>query len=62
MSCGCGKLKEKNLKREQVRELAIKYQKEHGGIIVFFLCSDYDFTELENFTDDGEKREIEYIL
>jgi hypothetical protein len=63
MSCGCkGKNSEQNAKKEQVRRLAVEYQKKHGGVIVFYLCSDYDFTELENFTDDGKKREIEYIL
>jgi hypothetical protein len=61
MSCDCGKRKQKNLQREKVYELAVKYQKEHGGIIVFFKCSDYDFTELENFNENG-KTEIQYIL
>ncbi|MDR2066208.1 MAG: transposase, partial [Prevotellaceae bacterium] len=41
-------------------ELAVKYQKKHGGVIVFYLCNDYDFTEYENFINDGKKREIEY--
>ncbi|MDR1347350.1 MAG: hypothetical protein LBJ63_02820 [Prevotellaceae bacterium] len=63
MGCGCkGKNKEKNAKKDMVRKLAGEYQKKHGGVIVFYLCSDYDFTELENFINDGKKREIEYIL
>jgi hypothetical protein len=61
MSCDCGKIKENNTKRETVFELARKYQKEHGGIVVFFKCSDYDFTEYENFNENG-KTEIQYIL
>jgi hypothetical protein len=62
MACNCkGKNKEKNVNRERIRELAVKYQQQHGGIIVFYLCSDYDFTELENFNENG-KTEIEYIL
>ncbi|MDR2127301.1 MAG: hypothetical protein LBP63_10810 [Prevotellaceae bacterium] len=62
MDCGCkGKNREKNAKRARIRELAVKYQKEHGGIVVFYLCNDYDFTEYENFINDGNKREIEYI-
>ena len=61
MGCGCGKNREKNAKKEQVRRLAVEYQKKHGGVIVFYLCNDYDFTELENFNENG-KREIEYIL
>jgi hypothetical protein len=61
MGCGCGKNTVRNAKREQVRELAKKYQQEHGGIVVFYRCSDYDFTELENFNGDG-KTEIEYFL
>jgi hypothetical protein len=62
MSCNCGKIKEKNAKREKIRELAVKYQQANGGIIVFFLCKDYDFTEIENFKYNGKQREIEYIL
>jgi hypothetical protein len=63
MGCGCkGKNKEKNAKKQRIYELAKNYQKKHGGVIVFYLCSDYDFTELENFTNDGKKREIEYIM
>lgn len=61
MGCDCGKIKEKNINRERVLELARKYQKEHGGVIVFFRCSDYDFTEIENFNEEN-KTEIEYIL
>jgi hypothetical protein len=61
MGCGCGKNKEQNAKKERVRELAVKYQQQHGGVVVFYLCNDYDFTELENFNDDG-KTEIEYII
>jgi len=44
-----------------VRELAIKYQQKNGGIVVFYHCSDYDFTELKNFNSDG-KTEIEYFV
>jgi hypothetical protein len=63
MSCGCkGKNKEKNAKKQRVYELAKNYQKKYGGIVVFYLCGDYDFTELENFINDGKKREIEYII
>jgi hypothetical protein len=59
--CGCGKNRERDARRERVRELAVKYRQEHGGIVVFYRCNDYDFTELENFKADG-KTEIEYIL
>jgi hypothetical protein len=61
MGCDCGKIKKENVKKQQVLELAKKYQKEHGGVIVFYLCSDYDFTELENFNEEN-KTEIEYII
>ncbi|MDR0755226.1 MAG: hypothetical protein LBF04_07545 [Prevotellaceae bacterium] len=49
-------------KKQRVYALAVKYRKKHGGIVVIYLCNDYDFTEYENFTDDGKKREIEYII
>jgi hypothetical protein len=61
MSCGCGKNREKDAKRDRVLELARQYQKKNGGIVVFYRCSDYDFTTLENF-NANEKKEIEYIL
>jgi hypothetical protein len=61
MGCGCGKNKEKDAKRERVLELAKQYQREHGGIVVFYRCADYDFTTLENFYENG-KTEIEYIM
>ena len=61
MSCGCGKSREKDAKRERVYELAKQYQRKHGGVVVFYRCADYDFTTLENFDEHG-KTEIEYIL
>jgi hypothetical protein len=38
-----------------------EHQRKHGGIVVFYKCNDYDFTEYENFIADG-KTEIEYII
>jgi hypothetical protein len=63
MSCGCGKLKEKakDLKKEQVLAIAKKEQQAIGRIIVFFRCTDYDFTTLDQFSKDG-KTAIEYFL
>jgi hypothetical protein len=61
MGCGCGRNKLRDGKREQVRALAKRYQEEHGGVVVFYRCSDYDFTELENFNKNG-KTEIEYLI
>jgi hypothetical protein len=61
MGCGCGKNKEKDARRERVRELARKYQQKHGGVVVFYKCADYDFTELKNFDASG-KTEVEYIM
>jgi hypothetical protein len=61
MGCGCGKNIEKDAKRYRALELAKQYQQKCGGIVVFYKCSDYDFTTLENFNENG-KTEIEYIL
>jgi hypothetical protein len=63
MSCGCGRIKEydRNLKKEQVLELAKKEQQATGRVIVFYRCADWNFTTLKNFVPDG-KKEIEYFL
>jgi hypothetical protein len=61
MGCGCGKNKEADAARARVLELARQYRRKHGGIVVFYKCNDYDFTEYENFVADG-KTEIEYII
>jgi len=63
MSCGCGKIKEptKDIAKEVVLELAKRYQRDTGCVVVFFKCSDYNFTELKNFTSNG-KTEIEYFM
>lgn len=61
MSCECGKVEEKGLEKQKALELAKKFQKENGGVMVFFKCSDYDFTTLNEFNPNG-KTEIEYIM
>lgn len=63
MSCGCGKIKgpAKNNSKEMVLALAKRYQQNHGGIIVFFKCDNYNFTELKDFSSNG-KTEIEYFM
>ena len=63
MPCNCkGKSPLEIADKKTVRELARRYQKKHGGIIVFYHCTKYDFTEYENFIDDENKTEIEYII
>jgi hypothetical protein len=44
-----------------VLALAKQYQRQHGGVVVFYRCHDYDFTEYENFTENG-KTDIEYLM
>ncbi len=63
MSCGCGRLKgrAKDMKKEQVLALARREHRGTGRVIVFFRCTDYDFTTLDKFEPNG-KRVIEYIL
>ena len=66
MSCGCGKLSKTDRtkndhKRGQIRALAVREAKRSGEVMVFFLCSDWEFARLSDFNEDG-KREIEYLF
>ena len=60
MSCGCGQAPKGRENRDKIRALAMKMAQK-GEVIVFFKCSDYDFTTLEKFNPDG-KTEIEYFM
>jgi len=59
--CGCKQKPIDYEKRDAIKKLAIAEQKRTGEIIVFFRCSDYDFTTLQNFDKNG-KTEIEYFV
>jgi hypothetical protein len=63
MSCGCGKkaAPESERRRQAVRRLAVAHAQKTGGVVVFYRCSDYDFTEIENFDKEG-KRDVEYLI
>ena len=63
MPCNCVKkhTQEQGSGKGMVLAAAKKYQQKNGGIIVFFRCNDYDFTEIEHFNPEN-KTEIEYLI